>query len=63
MAIEARPVVRKQLNLYQEEVKTLDDAVKVGIADDAMGAIHIAIDLLRGHVEAKKMRWPDAPPR
>jgi hypothetical protein len=53
MVKPAIPIIRETVHLTQDEMKLLTDAVNVGIADNAMEAIHIAIDLLHPHVVAK----------
>jgi hypothetical protein len=49
-----KPVVRKSFDLDPLAAKVLDDAVGLGIASNVTEAVHVAIDLLRGHVEMKK---------
>ena len=46
--------IKKLVKFTPEEDKTLQDAVDAGIAPDKMAAIHIAMDLFKGQVEAKK---------
>ena len=48
-----KDIKQKLIGITKEEEQTLSDAVKVGLANTEMDAIHIALDLLRGHVVAK----------
>jgi hypothetical protein len=48
--------IRKLVKFTPAEDSILQGAVDVGIATNKMEAIHIAVDLLRGHVEAKKVK-------
>jgi hypothetical protein len=52
--MEPKAEYKKLCYFTEGEMQTLRDAVKVGIAKNAMSAVHIAVDLLRGHVEMKR---------